>query len=142
MTGGLACWTLDDSNYRDAGDLVNTQRWHPHASGYVGAGRRLQVGDVIGFDHAAWRVEHVQDAVATGEEKSSLEGASAPIRWPDVGPYNFTVRRLHGPPAPAPGPLGTRPGRRCSATSPGTRHQARSRRASLAPVGTPRLGVS
>lgn len=77
---------------------MNTQRWHPHTSEYVGAGRRLQVGDVIGFDHAAWRVEHVQDAVATGEEQASLEGASAPIRWPGVGPYNFTVRRLHGPP--------------------------------------------
>ena len=55
-------------------------------------GRRLTVGDVIAWEWAAWRVEHVQDAIPTAdEERYAVSGC---------GPYRVSVRRLHGPSHP------------------------------------------
>lgn len=55
-------------------------------------GRRLTVGDVIAWEWAAWRVEHVQDAIPTGdEERYAVSGR---------GPCWVSLRRLHGPSHP------------------------------------------
>ena len=72
-------------------------KWRPHTGGPVQLrGSRPAVGDVVAWEHAAWRVEHVADATLRDNEteKYSHEWLD---RSPDYLPYHVSMRRIHGP---------------------------------------------
>lgn len=76
-------------------------RWHPVGvdSVYRSSRGRPEVGEVVAWDHRAWTVEHVQDAVATDEETEYLSHYVESYRL-RAAPYRVSLRRLHGDPHP------------------------------------------
>lgn len=78
-----------------------TKTWHPTgAEPRYGAARGRPVeGQVVGWEHRAWTVEHVRDAIPTDQETETLSHYVESYRA-GMAPYRVTLRLLHGEPHP------------------------------------------
>lgn len=61
--------------------------WTPAGTNRVQT-KRPNVGDVVAYAHAAWLVEHVQDAIPTDEEAAAL-AAYRPGFREKLSPYSY-----------------------------------------------------